>query len=171
MKKPIYLTWWFWVAFILLVFAAWHVRGYVEWRAERVGDDARNALSYMYSQYLKSESERLEEAYRNDQYGGATPEETLRLYVEALEVGNAELASKYFIPENQKKELERYDEGVKSGGLKAFVNAYRNGRIVPPDTVGSSGIYEFELFEPNREYPFRLRLIQNEFTSKWKIIE
>jgi len=40
--------------------------------------------------------EKVEEAYRNDIYGGATPEETLRLFVEALKNEDIELASKYF---------------------------------------------------------------------------
>lgn len=38
----------------------------------------------------------VEEAYKNDTYGGATPEETLRLFVEALKAEDIELASKYF---------------------------------------------------------------------------
>src|SRR3989338_7586036 len=35
-----------------------------------------------------------------DTYGGKTPQETLRMYIEAVEKGNYELASRYFIEEN-----------------------------------------------------------------------
>ncbi|MBI4130673.1 hypothetical protein HY468_05120, partial [Candidatus Roizmanbacteria bacterium] len=41
----------------------------------------------------------LEDEYRNDTYGGATPEETLALFIAALEAGDIELASKYFLPD------------------------------------------------------------------------
>lgn len=45
---------------------------------------------------FKDYQKQVEEAYRNDTYGGATPEETLRLFVEALKKEDIELASKYF---------------------------------------------------------------------------
>lgn len=38
-----------------------------------------------------------EEAMKNDTYGGKTPEETLKMFIDALKKGDAELASKYFI--------------------------------------------------------------------------
>ncbi len=37
-----------------------------------------------------------EEAMRNDTYGGTTPEETLQLFIAALEAEDLDLASKYF---------------------------------------------------------------------------
>ncbi|MBI4134773.1 MAG: hypothetical protein HY471_01540 [Candidatus Sungbacteria bacterium] len=44
-----------------------------------------------------------EESYRNDPYGGSTPEETLQLFIDALKKGDIELASKYFIIDEQEK--------------------------------------------------------------------
>jgi len=41
-----------------------------------------------------------------DTYGGKTPQETLQLYIAAVEKGDYELASKYFVIEGQKGELE-----------------------------------------------------------------
>lgn len=41
-----------------------------------------------------------------DTYGGTTPQETLRLFIEAMEKEDYELASKYFIIERQEDELE-----------------------------------------------------------------
>ena len=44
-----------------------------------------------------------------DTFGGTTPQETLRLYIDAVEKGNYELASRYFILEKQdawKRELD-----------------------------------------------------------------
>ena len=47
---------------------------------------------------------------KNDTFGGATPEETLALFIEALEAEDVELASKYFLPddrEEMKSDLEK----------------------------------------------------------------
>jgi len=50
--------------------------------------------------------ENIEEEYRNDTYGGATPEETLQLFITALEAEDIELASKYFLPDEREKTIE-----------------------------------------------------------------
>jgi len=114
----------------------------------------------------------LEAQYRADTYGGSTPEETLGLFIKALEAKDYELAAKYFVVENQNESKEIFSQADASGGMAGFIGAYRNGRVVLPGGVGSSGIFEFELYGPDEvEYPFRVRLILNEFTSKWKIIE
>ena len=47
--------------------------------------------------------EDIEEEYRNDMYGGVTPEETLQMFIAALETGDIELASKYFLPDEREK--------------------------------------------------------------------
>ena len=47
--------------------------------------------------------EALEKAYREDQYGGNTPEETLQLFIDALKKGNTDLAAKYFIIDEQEE--------------------------------------------------------------------
>jgi len=60
----------------------------------------------------------LEAQYENDIYGGDTPEETLALFIDALETGDIELASKYFVIEEQGKWLVRLGE-IKEDGLLA----------------------------------------------------
>ncbi len=40
-----------------------------------------------------------------DTYGGTTPQETLQMYIEAVEAGDYELASKYFVIPWQEREL------------------------------------------------------------------
>ena len=52
----------------------------------------RDALKYF---------EDLQAQYESDTYGGATPEETLQLFIAALEAGDIELASKYFLPDER----------------------------------------------------------------------
>ncbi|MDP3726134.1 MAG: hypothetical protein Q8R36_02965 [bacterium] len=54
----------------------------------------------------------LEEEYRSDTYGGATPEETLALFITALEAGDIELASKYFLPDDR-EEIKSYFQTIR----------------------------------------------------------
>lgn len=51
--------------------------------------------------------EDLTDEYRNDTYGGATPEETLALFIKALEANDIDLASKYFLPD-ERGEIKGY---------------------------------------------------------------
>ena len=168
--KPLYHAWWFWVALVFLIFGVWYIRGYLEWRGETAESDSQNILSQIYWQYLQKQSAELEEAYRNDPYGGETPEETLRLYVEALESKDYDLASKYFVPEEQKRENERTPEGIRTGGLEAFVRAYQNGEV--KFTKYTSGdMYEVDVVPSGEDVGFYLRLKPNPFTHKWKITD
>ena len=48
-----------------------------------------------YEKYLEWERN-YEKAMKEDTYGGKTPEETLRMFIEALKKEDIELASKYF---------------------------------------------------------------------------
>lgn len=56
-------------------------------------------------QELAQELERIEQArydkMAGDTIGGKTPQETLRLFISAVEAGDYELASKYFVTEEQ----------------------------------------------------------------------
>ena len=67
-------------------------------------------ISFYWYEYLNrkhlAEFEVAEEMYRTDTNGGETPEETLDLFVSALEAGDAGLAASYFVPE-KRGEMER----------------------------------------------------------------
>ena len=49
-----------------------------------------------YQKYLDWQA-KYEKAMREDTYGGKTPEETLNMFIDALKKGDIELASKYFM--------------------------------------------------------------------------
>jgi hypothetical protein len=57
-----------------------------------------------------------EQKYKDDKYGGKTPEETYSMFLEALKKKDIELASKYFVLDKQaqyKKALQEVDKGGK----------------------------------------------------------
>ena len=94
--------WKFVLVFIALVVFALAVvvaaRAYELWRA--------NQTLRTFNQTILDAAARVREAQTRDTYGGKTPQETLRLYIDAVEKGDYELASKYFVAEKQAGELK-----------------------------------------------------------------
>lgn len=163
--------WWFWVGVVILIPVVWYVWGYASWWLAGADSRAENMRAYQGWLAMEAESAALEAQYRADNYGGATPEETLRLFIEALEKKDYELAAKYFVVENQSAELNENRMGEEGGANAYFINAYRKGRIVPPDSVGSSGIYELAIYPQGDDTAFGVRFIKNPYSGKWKILE
>ena len=77
------------VGIFALAFAAGNtVKYYLDlWKADRA---------------VKSFQSAIDAIYKNDTYGGKTPEETFDLYLAALKKGDLELARKYFVVERRK---------------------------------------------------------------------
>ena len=74
-----------------------------------------NGMPYINNLRANWEAKRLqaqwEKPYREDTYGGKTPEETYDMFLDALKDGDVELASKYFIvykQDNWLKTLQEY---------------------------------------------------------------
>ena len=59
-----------------------------------------------------------------DTVGGSTPQETLQMYIEAVEVGDFELASMYFVEDEREKELKSFG-GVSKEDLDNYVELLR----------------------------------------------
>ena len=112
----------------------------------------------------------LEAQYKNDPYGGATPEETLKLFIEALEKKDYTLASNYFVPEERTKNLERMPQGVASGGFAALVAAYKQGTVKFTKFSGQNK-YEADVIPLGETVGFYFRFVLNEFNKKWLISE
>ena len=81
-------------------FIGWGI--YKQWQMRRGVEKFAEALKQ-----LEQEDYRIAMA---DTYGGKTPQETLQMYIGAVEKGDYELASKYFIGEKQEEEIVRLQE-------------------------------------------------------------
>lgn len=108
----------------------------------------------------------LDEANRNvaaDTYGGKTPQETLQMYIDAVEKGNFELASKYFILPNQKKWKNELYETKELNKINNFLNPLK-------EAIKNSGEYSKDKNTFSFHYPI---LISFEIYPKgiWKIME
>ena len=86
------------VVFVLYVGGVWAVRAYQQWQGEKaVQKTVENLKKFEAEDYAKAMA---------DTYGGKTPQETLQMYISAVEKGDYELASKYFIGDKQEEELK-----------------------------------------------------------------
>lgn len=59
-----------------------------------------------------------------DTYGGKTPQETLQLYINAVEKGDYDLASKYFVLDKQEAELQSFKsvEDITQEQIKGYIS-------------------------------------------------
>ena len=114
--------------------------------------------------------EALKRAYANDEYGGATPEETLQLFIDALKAGDVDLASKYFVVEKQGEMRKEFTIGKEKDTLNKFVE------ILEREKSGSyygdsKNQFVFTTFDENDVAEFSFDLVLNLETNKWKMSE
>ena len=115
------------------------------------------------AQKIMGEWERL---YREDTYGGATPQETLTLFIEALKKGDTDLAAKYFVPDEQEKWAKKLAVGKSNGSLPQFIEIYsRTGQ----GSETFKGHYIYSITNEKQEEEFSISFVLNEATNKWKI--
>lgn len=103
---------------------------------------------------------------KEDTYGGETPEETLRLFIDALKAGDTDLAAKYFVVEEQEKEKKYLEEVKRDGLIESMIGELNKTQLTLEDDmafftlIGKDGVVESELVM--RRY---------EQKELWKILE
>jgi len=130
---------------------------------------------------IEKEHDRLLEAYKNDTYGGDTPEETWGMFIDALEKDDTDLAAKYFVVEKQEEMKEELDQIVQSyPNIDSWLSALKMAGLSGAMTNRAEFIYTnivttpikiegTELFIEPGEYESSATIILNEYTNKWKI--
>lgn len=111
---------------------------------------------------------RLEKEYAKDNYGGATPEETLELFISALKAGDTELAAKYFVVEKQKQMMEDLAIGKQNDVLKLIISDLER---IKSSSQYSDGSWHFITLDEDGFAEFDYRLVLNSKTNKWKITD
>ena len=107
----------------------------------------------------------LEKAYAEDSYGGETPEETLRLFIDALQQGDTDLAAKYFLIDEQQEWREDLAKIKEKGLLDEMVKDLGNTKLTLKNDVA--------YFTLTRVTDFSSELVmhKNSLSKKWKITE
>lgn len=107
----------------------------------------------------------MQKAYREDTYGGDTPEETLKLFTDALRAGDTDLAAKYFVVEKQGEMVEELEIGKENGVLDLIISDI--SRIEISKRLDQNR-HRFSTTKNNRiEFVYDFTL--NKLTNKWKI--
>jgi len=110
--------------------------------------------------------ERLEEMKKLDDFGGATPQETMDAFVEALKKGDTELASRYFVFNKQEQmqiELIRINSEKKLGDMISdLLRAKESGYL-------SLDKFRYVILNSDGIVALMIDLSFNEYTKVWKI--
>lgn len=123
----------------------------------------RNSPEYQVVQNLKNS----EKQYAEDPYGGDTPEETLRLFIEALKTGDTELAAKYFILEKQQEWREDLAKIKEKGLLDEMINDL--GREKYKYSISNKQI-GFDVANEQKEAIMSILTVKGS-NDKWKILD
>ncbi len=123
-----------------------------------------------YSRKVKEARKKEKQLLSQDHYGGKTPEETLKLFVDALKKKDAKLAAKYCLPWNYDYCKEYVQEWITkyADGLNKFLRTYETG-IIKRDESYFNGM-SLDIYESGQDrYPYVIKMIQNKETGIWKI--
>lgn len=127
--------------------------------------DARGAAAF------RDYQKQVEKAYKNDTYGGATPEETLKLFVEALKKEDVELASKYFaLDDNLSREKwTNYLNDVKNKNLLGQMTRDLERAVPDPDGPLYKSDFGFVIYTSNGLVGAEIDMELNPISKLWKI--
>ncbi len=125
-----------------------------------------------YEQAVKGMKE-FEDKMTADTYGGKTPQETLDMFIEALEKDDIDLAVKYIYWDGGRASIDNR-EAMREG----IINAKKENKLLEiismlkkAEPAGSSlgGYYGFELRDRDSNLVSDIGFIQNKFSGVWKI--
>src|SRR3989344_6191762 len=123
----------------------------------------RTSPEYQVEQDLKN----LEKAYAEDSFGGETPEETLRLFVDALKKEDTELAAKYFVLDKQeqwREDLARLQERNLLGEMVKDLERVERGKDIDSKNA------RFIVSNKNKEVITIINISENT-NGKWKLLD
>ncbi|MBI3420520.1 MAG: hypothetical protein HY006_00465, partial [Candidatus Sungbacteria bacterium] len=126
----------------------------------------------------------MERPYREDVYGGSTPEATYAFFIAALKKGDVELASKYFSPKRQAEWLKELRAQKRAGKMVEFIKTLPNLNDFKKKDVNAGQISYSKNFDAPEEViefqgkkftipagpaTYKILFLKNDFTQKWKI--
>jgi len=145
------------ILLVTLIYAAWYYY---------LSPEARTAreLDQSYQQYQEWE-QTYEAAMRADTYGGSTPQETLDLFVAALEQGDLELASKYFVLEENGERDPIFLSNLKD--LDASEKIPEILEVIKSAIYDTASSYSSAAWFKSSQHGILLKL--NKYSNVWKI--
>ncbi|OGI57609.1 hypothetical protein A3B85_03070 [Candidatus Nomurabacteria bacterium RIFCSPHIGHO2_02_FULL_37_13] len=141
------------VFFLIIVIDGWNY--YDQWKGEKRIDELAQELRRLDKEDYERKAA--------DKIGGKTPQETLDLFIQAVENGDYELASKYFVVEKQ----EKWEKDLEEVGIAKKLNT-----LLDPlkKVIYSNKGYSFDKKEYNIHNPILVSFILYP-SGNWKIEE
>ncbi|MDD4931783.1 MAG: hypothetical protein PHG66_06605 [Candidatus Colwellbacteria bacterium] len=150
------------VILVLVCFLTWDKLLSPEARQGR--EDAKNVEEFF------NEIDMGEKAQRDDTYGGKTPEETMQLFIAALEKEDLELAAKYFLLAEpgvpDPKWIEQLKKAKDEKRLNDSINLLREAKFTGESMPGYAG---FDILGSDGSVIYGIDLVKNTYSSLWKI--
>ncbi len=112
----------------------------------------------------------LQDRLKNDKDGGATAEETLKLFITALKKWDIEQADKYFVfyPEKQQQRLiSELKDIQEKGKLDLFIDYL--GKAKYDNEVSSEGNVSFGYINRKDRTGIDIQIMQGKYSTIWKI--
>ena len=106
-----------------------------------------------------------EAQYENDTYGGTNPEETLALFIDALKKGDIDLASKYFVVDERRIQLEYLTKLKQNDAIQRAINEMTQLQL----TKKTDEIAFFTLVE--NKFATAEVVVGRATNGTWKILE
>jgi len=119
-----------------------------------------------YMEKIVTWQDKLLEMQASDDFGGATPEETMDAFIEALKKGDTELASRYFVFNKQAQMAEELAIGKKNGVLDLLIDDL--GKEKKEFKISENHI-RYRTFNKDNVAEFSFDLVSNKETQVWKI--
>ena len=128
--------------------------------------------SYKWQKAVDNYEEAMRKPYKEDIYGGKTPEETWSMFLDALKKGDIDLASKYFAVEKQEEMKEKFQEILTGGNLENSLENFstfeiedkiKDNRAYYHIKMPFKGALNGFIFSPVNFY-------LNPYTKIWKIL-
>jgi len=136
---------------------------YDDWNTSRKAHEAIQQYNEFLDQYYKTLAE--------DTYGGKTPQETLDMFIDALERGDIDLASKYFALDDNlsRKQGEDGLQKAKEEGRISYIIQQLKKAVPAKNYNEADGFVWFNVYNDAGELTHEMELMWNEYSGVWKI--
>jgi len=150
----------------VILIVIFFVQDYARFAYDSYQGDKQEQMTIDYMAEQERLAQEMNEAYKQDFDGGETPQETWRLFVTALEAGDTDLASKYFIVEKQEEWKENISLVKKGGNLPLMIEDISNNY----KELGHTKAKDFRYVKKDKGIVVaELILVLNPYTNTWKI--
>lgn len=128
--------------------------------------------SYKWQKSVERFQESIEKPFKEDIYGGKTPEETWQMFLSALEKGDIELASKYYDVEHQGEAKKWLEELKEKGELAQTIEEMRGLRKSKRSSLKGQKRYFYNYYDKEFQQELSAPVIfyLNPYTKVWKIL-